>query len=191
MSERVVISRLFVGPLDVEGDGRTIVGRCIPYDVPTRVADEGNPEPYVETWKRGAFRAALRDPGRIHLVWNHDETAIGNQLGHAVSFLEDAGGLDGTFRAVGTPGDQALELIRSGMARGLSVHAAISPSGSRTRNGVVERTLARLIHVALVTQPAYEDAVVTAVRSSSGSVELADVRAKQDAYRLRFPPTSE
>lgn len=184
------ITRAFVAALDVEGDGRTIVGRCVPYDTPTAVADPGV-GPYTETWRRGVFRSALKDPTRVHLVWQHDETSIGNRLGHAVSFDDGAGGLDAVFRTVGAPGDQALELIRSGMARGLSIRAAIPPTGSRRRpDGTVERVAARLLHVALVTEPAYADAVVTAVRSGDLRPGIVEIRALQAELRVKFSAES-
>jgi HK97 family phage prohead protease len=184
-----LVTRAFAAELDLDGDGRTIVGRCVPYDTPALVADGG--EPYTEVWKRGAFRGALRDPPRVHLVWAHDETAIGNRLGHAVALVESDAGLEGTFRTIGQPGEHALELIRAGMARGLSIHAAIVRSRTRT-DGIVERQAARLLHVALVTEPAYADARVTAVRGSSSgpvSVSVAEVRAQQANYRLRYAPS--
>jgi Escherichia/Staphylococcus phage prohead protease len=191
MTDHPTITRAFTAALELDGDGRTIMGRCVPYDTPTLVADDL--EPYMETFKRGAFRSAMKDPARVHLVFGHDELAIGNQLGHAVSFADTDGGLDAVFRAVGSPGEVALEQIRAGMFRGLSIHAAIPPSGSRRRaDGVIERTMVYLRHVALVKEPAYEAATVTALRSSSAldPVGMADVRARQDQYRaVTFPIT--
>jgi HK97 family phage prohead protease len=189
MTGTITVTRAFTADLEADGDGRTIIGRCVPYDTPTMVADPGEPAPYLETWRPGVFKRALKDPTRVHLVFAHDETAIGNRLGYAVTFRDEPAGLDATFRTVGAPGDQALELIRAGMARGLSIHAAVSPSGSRTRtDGVVERTQARLIHVALVTEPAFADAKVTAIRAASSDrhPSLAEVRAMQAERRLRF-----
>ena len=191
MADHPTITRAFTAALELDGDGRTIVGRCVPYDAPTLVQDPGAPEPYMETFRRGAFRSAMKAPDRVHLVFGHDELAIGNQLGHAVSFTDTDGGLEGVFRAVGSPGDMALEQIRAGMFRGLSIHAAIPPSGSRRRtDGVIERTMVYLRHVALVKEPAYESATVTALRSSSAD-PLGEIRAAQDRYRLRWPARAD
>lgn len=192
-SQPQLVTRAFSASLDTDGDGRTIMGRCVPYDQPTLVQDDPAGLPYSEVWKHGAFRSALRDPTRVHLVFAHDESAIGNRLGHAVQFTDGDGGLDASFRAIGAPGEQALELIRAGMCRGLSIHAAIPPSGSRMRqDGVVERTMARLLHVALVTEPAYADALVTAIRSGTDAASrpsIAQVRDMQEQLRVRSRQT--
>lgn len=191
MTDHPTITRAFVAQLALDGDGRTICGRCVPYNVPTLVADVEQPEPYMESFRAGAFRSAMKDPTRVHLVFGHDTVHVGNQLGHAVTFTEADDGLDATFRAVGAPGDTALEQIRAGMFRGLSIHAAIPPSGSRRRpDGVIERTMVYLRHVALVAEPAYADAQVTAVRSNAMPA-LADIRAQQDRYRLRFASSAD
>lgn len=190
-TEWLEIDREFTPSLAVDGDGRTICGLCVPYDTPTRVSDGG--EPYLESWKRGAFRGAVRDAPRVRLVYQHDDQLILNRLGRAVTFTETDAGLEGVFRAMGGhSGDQALEMIRDGSCRGLSIHAAIPPTGSRQRpDGVLERTSARLVHVALVDQPAYSDAHVTAVRSASAPARpaLAEIRALQAELRVRFGPT--
>jgi HK97 family phage prohead protease len=181
MTEPITITRAFPAELTA-GDGRTILGRCVPYDVPTLVADDTGP-PYLESWRRGAFRRIARDAPRVRLVYEHHET-IGDVIGHAVELHETDGGLDAVFRAIGAPGEQALELIRAGVVRGLSIQAIIPPSGSRTRaDGVVERTLASLRHVALTATPAYADAVVTATRGAGGRATIAEIRRQQAALR--------
>lgn len=191
MSEHIEITRAFVpAELEVAGDGRTIVGRCVPYNVPTMVADlpPADPTPYLESWARGAFRSATKDPSRVGLTFMH-LPGLREVVGRGVQFTESDGGLDGVFRAVEhDDGDKALALVRDGSFRGLSIHAAVMRSRRRP-DGAVERQVARLIHVALVDQPAYEDAQVTAVRAAAApapALELAEVRAQQERYRLRF-----
>jgi HK97 family phage prohead protease len=149
------------------GDGRTIIGRCVPYDVTELVADPGV-EPYREVWRSGAFRHVLKAPHLVRMVYEHDDRSIMNVIGHAVELTESADGLEGTFRAVGAPGDQALELIEAGTVAGLSVAVRMHQRGSRPNpDGVVERIrVARLEHVALTGAPAYAGATVTAVRSA-------------------------
>lgn len=184
-----IVTRAFTADLELDGDGRTIVGRCVPYDMPTLVADEDNPAPYMETWRRGAFRNAVKDPPRVLFNYMH-QTSVLDTLGRAASFTETDSGLDGVFRVSATrAGDHALELVRDGTYRGLSIHAAVIRS-RHTPDGVVERHHARLLHVALVDQPAYTDAVVTAVRSSTvTAASIVEIRALQDELRLRFPVT--
>lgn len=187
-SEPLTVRRSFVATLEAN-DGRTILGRCVPYGVEATVVDAVGPRaglPYRELWQRGAFRRACKAPNRVMFNYEHRE-GIGDVIGHAVELSESDDGLDAVFRALpGTPGDQALELIRSGIVTGLSISATVPPSGSRTRDdGTVERHLANLHHVALTGVPAYVDAQVTATRSGGALAYIAEIRRQQDALRLR------
>lgn len=174
MTER--IERRYAIDLDVS-DGRTIVGRCVPYDETATVADPGGP-PYLERIRPGSFRRFLRALGAgrigtVRLVYEHGQT-MGDVVGPAVELVERDDGLHGTFRALdGNLGDHGLELVRSGTCTGLSVTAAVHDS--RVVDGVVERTRLSLEHVALTSSPAYSGALVTAVRSNGdGVVDLSD-----------------
>jgi HK97 family phage prohead protease len=187
MTEPELITRVFATEL-VPGDGRTILGRCVPFDVPTLVADGPGTEPYMESFRRGAFRRITKAAHRVRLVYEHGET-IGDVVGHGVELTETEGGLDAVFRAIGAPGDQALELIRAGVCRGLSVQVMVPANGTRrTAEGTVERHLVtELRHVALTARPAYADALVTATRSGGipGSA-VVEARRQNDALRLRW-----
>jgi HK97 family phage prohead protease len=142
----------------------------------------------MESWARGAFRSATKDPTRVGLTFMH-LPGLREVVGRGVQFTESDEGLDGVFRAVEhDDGDKALALVRDGSYRGLSIHAAVMRSRHRD-DDVLERQVARLIHVALVDVPAYEEARVTAVRAASApapAVELTEIRARQERYRLRF-----
>lgn len=188
----LVVVRAYAGPVELEGDGRTIVGRCIPYDLPALVCEPGG-IPYREVWRAGSFRTVVRDPGRVLLNYEHRDGLL-DQIGPAVELEERADdGLFGTFRALpSASGDQALELVRSGAVTGLSVAAVVSLRHSKTlEDGTVERTFAkRLEHVALTAIPAFRDAQVTTVRSGAGvddDARIAEVRAWRDRAALRFP----
>lgn len=185
-----VIVRSF--DVDLEAtDGRTIVGRCVPYDVPSTVADPPNPVTYREVWRPGAFRHVLKAANRVRLNYEHEARNILNVVGHAVDLHEQPDGLHGTFRAVGAPGDQALELIRSGTVRGLSVAVVMHERGNRNADGMIERIrVARLDHVALTASPAYADAGVMAVRSAPGVShpdQLGEILDWTAAERARYP----
>lgn len=158
-------------------DGRTIVGICVPYDVESEVSDPvergGLGIAYREVWRAGAFRNVLKAPHMVKLVYEHEERSILNVVGHGVELVERSEGLEGTFRAVGAPGDQALELINAGTTRGLSIGVLMHERGSRgdPRHELVERVrVAKLLHVALTGTPAYAAAGVTAVRSGGDDV---------------------
>jgi HK97 family phage prohead protease len=164
MPER--IERRYLTELDVS-DGRSIIGRCVPFDDRALVAD-GDGTPYYEIIRRGAFRNSLRAAraGRYRLVYEHS-TDLANVIGPAVELVERDDGLHGTFRALdGTIGDHALELVRSGTCTGLSITARTHERGTRILDdGTVERSLLSLEHVALTAEPAYAGAGVTAVRN--------------------------
>jgi HK97 family phage prohead protease len=184
----IVVVRAYAGPVDVD-DGRTIVGRCVPFDVPAMVA-EPDGVPYREIWRAGAFRRVCRGAGRVLLNYEHRPGLV-DTIGPAVALEERDDGLYGTFRAMaGVPGDQALELIRSGAVVGLSVQAVVPASSRRLDDGTIERTFAkRLEHVALTGTPAYRDAAVTAVRSGEREEpvpRIDDVRAWRAQAALRF-----
>lgn len=192
MTEPMMITRAFAGPLelaDETGDGRTIAGRCVPYDVPALVADPNEPEPYFEVWKRGVFKNQIKAPNRVPLVFAHRE-GFADQIGRGVDFTDAPDGLEATFRLWPDAAANAREMIRDGTCAGLSIHAAVPVSGSRRRpDGTVERRSARLIHVALVGEPAFADAHVTAIRAAGDGpppAGILEIRAIQDRLRLRF-----
>ena len=115
--------------------------------------------------RSGAFRRSTKAPHRTLLNYEH-RTDLGNVIGPASELIERGDGLYGTFRVLpGMLGDHAIEVIRSGACTGLSVSAALHPQGSRIVDGVVERNLLILDHVALTASPAYDGAEITALRS--------------------------
>lgn len=178
-----VIERRFAGPVEV-GDGRTIVGLCAPYDVVATVEDGGIP--YQEVIRPGAFRRSTRAPNRVLLNYEH-RTDLGNVIGPATDLVERENGLHGTFRVLpGALGDLAIEIIRSGAATGLSVSAALHPQGTRIVDGVVERRLLLLDHVAITAHASYEGAEVLALRSGPRQDAIAAALAKNDALRARY-----
>lgn len=167
--------RYMVADLDVS-DGRTIVGRCVPYNEVATVADAPDGTPYQEVIRAGAFGRYLRalGAGRVSAVrLNVDHGAtFADQVGHAVELVERDDGLHGSFRiAEGPIGENALSFVRSGALPGMSVTAAVH--ASRTVDGIVERTRLALEHVALTAFPAYPSASVLAVRSAD-DLDLAD-----------------
>ena len=192
-----VLQRSFTLDTIAEGDGRTITGRCVPYDEPALVRDTPDGPTYREVWRHGVFRNVCKSPNRTTLNYDHRD-GLTDLIGHAVELAEQPDGLHATFRALpGASGDQGLELIRAGIATGLSIHAWVTPRGSRyAADGTVERVKAeRLPHVALCREPAYAGAGVTAVRANDGarpSIEIpetvAAVLAYTSAARARYAP---
>jgi HK97 family phage prohead protease len=162
MNDREPIVRTFPIALEV-GDGRTVVGRCVPYGEVAEVSDRGGP-PYLETFARGAFRSVCKAPNRVILDVEHST----REIGYGREIVERDDGLHGTFRLIDTEqADSALELLRAGVYVGLSVEAVPLGPGKRGPNGEVIRTACHLDKVALCRQPAYQGAQVMAVRTVS------------------------
>jgi len=151
-----------------EGDGRTIVGIAVPYDVEQRI----NPG-LVEVFRKGVFRDVTRAANRVKLLFQHKTDT---PIGRATMLEERDGGLYGEFRISKTEaGDEALELIRDGVLSNLSV--GFQPLKDEKRGGVVNRIRAHLAEVSLVTFGAYGDAAnIVAVRQEIEKPNLASVQ---------------
>ena len=167
------VQRSFAAPELETGDGRTIVGLVVPFDIESEVSDPpelgGTGIPYREVWRAGAFRNVVKAPHLVRLNYEHGRE-LGAQIATGTELVERDDGLHATFRALESPfGDQGLALVRSGSAVGLSIGARMHERGSRgdPRHGLVEPIrVARIEHVALTDHPAYVGAGVTAVRSA-------------------------
>lgn len=173
VEEHAVHIRTFEAEL-AEGDGRTIEGRIVPYEVPAVVADGPRGPAYREQFARGAFGAQLRAPNRVRVLLNfeHDQ-GIRGIVGHAVGLEDRFDGLHGTFRALGdADGDKALQLVNEGLLRGLSLEFAALRS--RVVDGIVTRTRVRLDKVSLCRHPAYAGAEVLAVREQPDDTDDDD-----------------
>lgn len=171
----VLVVRTFQATIAADGDGRTIEGMVIPFDVEQIVADPPTFERYTETVAPGAFRSVVQAPNRVLLDFEHygalTNDALGSMgsiagtLGHAVSLEERPDGLYGQFRVLrGSDGDKALELAREGVLGGFS--AAMKPLRSaRTAVGAMRRLKVHLDRVSLCRVGAYEQARVMAIRT--------------------------
>jgi HK97 family phage prohead protease len=150
-----------------EGDGRTIVGIAVPYDVEQRISPN-----LVEVFRKGVFRDVTRAANRVKLLFQHKTDA---PIGRAIMLEERDGGLYGEFRISKTEaGDEALELIRDGVLSNLSV--GFQPLKDEKRSGVVNRIKAHLAEVSLVTFGAYGDAAnIVAVRQEIEKPNLASI----------------
>lgn len=165
---------------ELEGDGRTVFGQCVPYNVPATVRDKDGPT-YVEVFAAGAFRRLMADPARVDFTYEHPEARGGgtvyDRLGRSVEFDDRMTGLWGGFRVVESNlGDHVLALVREGVIGALSI--GFEPvSQKRGPHGEVIRTRCRLVEVSLVRQPAYESATVEMVRSAT-VIELDQFRPR-------------
>jgi HK97 family phage prohead protease len=174
--DRVVIQRSFSTEFEV-GDGRTVIGRCVPYNVPALVRDNGGPL-YREMFIPRAFQAMSRAPDRlkrITLDFRHGR-ALTDLVGKCVELTDADDALYAHFEMFDdADGNKALSLVRDGVLTGMSVEADAITS-RRGEDGIVRRFKARLIGVALVREGAYVDAEVVAIREAAAE-RIAQVGA--------------
>ena len=157
-----------------DGDGRTLFGPVIPWNVEARVMDRGRL--VTETFERGALGAT--DPARVPLTATHPRDNQTLPIGVTVELRDEADALHGAWRVSKTAlGDEVLELARDGVPLGLSVGFVEVPGGSRwsADRRRVTRTRAALDHVAVVRVPAYAGASVAGIRSAPSPTPLLDL----------------
>ena len=144
-----------------DGDGRTICGICVPYNVEQRIHAS-----LTEVFRPGVFSRVIPNAHRVKLLVGHDAKAL--PIGRATLLREDANGLYGEFRvSKGNRPDDILELVADGALSELSIGFQPLKDNRRT-DGVVERLAAHLAEVSLVTFGAYGTAAqVVGVRDES------------------------
>ncbi len=167
--DKGLICRTFSAEIEA-GDGRTVDCRIVPYGERITHNDGlgGVPkgQPYTEEWVAGAFTHQMKAANRVLANFEH-QPGLAGVVGHGLELRETSDGLHGSFRIHETPdGDKALMLIREGVLDGISLEA-IPKKTIKTVAGVVQRVKAHLRAVALCREPAYESAVVLAVREDA------------------------
>lgn len=150
---------------DVGAGVHELAGLCVPYDVLTRKA---GPDP--ELFRMGAFASVVDAGAKVRLQdHNHDDRR--RPVGVATELREGADvdgnrGLHGVFRFYNTPeGRAAFENVAEGTYGGLSI-GFVAVREHRAADGTREVLEARLHHVSLVDEPAYDDARVLSVRAA-------------------------
>lgn len=165
MSAEMLI-RSVVTPLEVAGDGRTLLGTVIPYNRVAVVNDGFGA--YREQFETGAFHKVIQcraQSVRVHL--EHP----GQWVGRGDRWMDSPSGLAMAMRLDDTElGRIASFKIRDGQTTALSI--GFTPGRTITKmtpDGPVESrvNVRALHHVALVPEGAYDEALVTAVRHTS------------------------
>lgn len=176
-----VLHRTLAVRLEAAGEGRTVFGLCVPYEVPT-VVDDGY-GPYREVFAAGAFARATKAPDRVEFKYRH-QPSVTDLLGRATTLEERSEGLWGAFGVVkSSVGDHALELVREGMLRSLSVgFEPVSPA-RRLADGTVVRTKCALTEVSLCPEGAYAGALVGGVRERLAAERRHVLEPDPDAER--------
>lgn len=199
------VARVWRAEFGVSSD-RVIEGRAVPYGTAERVSDDGVTA-YLEEWQRGVFSSACspaqlgrmqrymsdaefvayrdtveRRAARVSkLNWTHDQNDPLNWIGKPVRLEERDDGLYGVWKVDETErGDFVLYKVGDGQVTGLSIGARVLET--TTRGAVKVRTLAVLDHVAVVEEPAFDEARILASRAR---LEVDGARDKWDAYLRR------
>lgn len=149
------------------GSGRTVYGTVVPYGAVAEVSDGGS-RPYRERFEFGAFDRSIRERGsKVRLFTGHETRKL--PIGRAVELHERSEGLHAAFEIAATrDGDDALELVRSGVVDSFSI--GFRGIRERIDGDVVVRIEAALMEVSLVGLPAYAGAAVAGVRSPQSLV---------------------
>lgn len=170
-----LIRAFAAGDLSLGSDGRTVTGVAVPFGVPT-VVDDGYGA-YQEEFRRGAFTRTIAERGtRVKVLAQHNRQVM--PIGRATLLREDPTGLYAELRISQTAaGDEALELIRDGALDGLSI-GFNDIRDERGPDGTVVRTEVRLNEISVVPFAAYENAVITGVRSENHTPHLNLARAR-------------
>lgn len=190
------LHRSFATP-DVEvqtrSDGkRTITGLVVPYNVPTEIHEvrSGRVVSYREQFAPGSMTRAAAAPNRVQLQLEHDDR-LERLVGYGLSFRDSEAGCVGEFALYPTTADRAVELMESSH-RGLSVtFVTINPLYGSERDGqLVTRHAVHTRAVAAVSDPAYADAGVLALRAAADAAAAAqaevDRQRDQMVATLRF-----
>jgi phage head maturation protease len=144
-----------------------------------------------EMFNRGAFDGT--DPNQVRLMGLEHEVHMGlgqdgrptvtrHPVGKAIALDSREDGQYATFRVAKTArGDEVLALADDGIASGVSVEFREVPGGTVTETRSGRRTKVHnrvhLTGASTTYRPAYQDAVVLAVRSAEGDTPVAEPTA--------------
>lgn len=154
------------------GDGRTLYGLAVPYDVELDVSDWW--DDYTEVFRKGSFAKTIRDRSHpVPLLVSHERRAL--PVGASVDLTEEDDGLHAAFHLAATPkADEVLALVAEDAISGLSI--GFEPVSEERTKGpertpasardLVVRTAVKLHEVSICNFPAYPDAGVAGVRAA-------------------------
>jgi phage head maturation protease len=173
--------------LDVQPSTGVVEGLVVPYNTPTDIVeprDDGIVR-YSEQFAPGSMERAAKAPNRVMLQFTHSDR-LDHQIGYGRSFTDSDAGCVGTFQLYRQDRERVVEMLQTSH-RGLSLtFVSLRPFGGLERDGeLVTREVVACRAVAAVTDPAYADAGVVAVRQQA---ELAALVA-QEAEKKRAEMT--
>lgn len=190
---------IYRAAMDLEVEGRTLLGLAVPYDRPALVSDWGGPR-YWEAFAPSVFVRSLEQqpwprPLYLHHEWRNQPNA--EPMGVA-DFAQSAEGL--VFRAhisKTRKGDWAIERHKAGLPSGVSVGAeplahemrSLSPAPT----DVLVRTEAKLLELSFSRTGVgqYPEAKVLAMRAAPDGASFSDIEEEvADALTAAHFPSS-
>jgi uncharacterized protein len=150
----------FSADLTADSASRTISGKIVPLNVEAGSTNMGK-----VIFASGSIE--IPDPKSIKLLNQHD---IKKPLGRGISFSESENSIDAVFSISRSQrGTEALILAEEGLQSGLSIGAEVLKS--KIKDGITYVSVARLVEVSLVTEPAFKSAQVTEIAAEESAVE--------------------
>lgn len=166
-----VYLRQFDDAFTVDGDGRTVVGRIVPYNEVVEFVDPWDGMKVKrERFVPGAF-AKQSSPGawsRVRLSHEHDE-GFENNIGYGRSIEDRDDGAYASFRLYETDAAKAREMIEHSHG-GLSLEFEPRGRDKEDADGVIVRDSVHVRRVGITNDPAYRGAKVLAVRERDGQL---------------------
>lgn len=149
--------------LRTRDDGRTVVGRVVPYGE-TVEFDDGNGHAGKERFVRGALARMVPAWHRVGLFFTHNDV-FPNAIGRGQDLEERDDGAYATFRLYPAVAALARDILED-THKGLSL-AFYSLRDHLDDAGVHVRTRVAVEHVAAVVDPAYSGAGILAIRAAT------------------------
>jgi HK97 family phage prohead protease len=190
MSEagEILIERDIPLTLEGVGDGWTVYGRAVPYDVDQVVSDDGGLTTYLERFAQGSFQRDAAKGGRwVNLMLGHSGDEGDRYLGRCVEITDEPDGLYTAFRL--DRSHPQAEAARHGELTKWSVSAHVYRTRVLPLSGgqrVQVREYCGLSHVAATTSPQYAGAGVLVARGHELIVEAPVQTPHRDELRKRL-----
>lgn len=177
----LVIERAAAGVFEPVGDGWTVYGRAVPFDVPQTVTDDGS-EFYREVFDPAAFdRDVSRGGAWVNLMLGHRGDDGERFLGRAQRLEALNDGLYAEFRL--NRSHPQAEQARAGELTGWSVGARVYKTRQEP-DGTRRRMACGINHIAATTAPQYAGAGVLMYREQH-TIEVVST-PMLDRWRSRY-----
>jgi len=180
-----VYTRTFDTTFDVEGDGRTLLGRIVPYGETISFVDPYDGKVKKERFVPGAL-AKQSSPGawgRVGLSFEHDN-GLSNHIGYGHSLEERDDGAYASFRLYETDAPKVREMLEHSH-KGMSLEFNPRSKDRSGSDGVIVRDNVRVRRVGITDDPAYTGAKVLAVRERDDFDDEDEVVATPNLDALR------